>query len=258
MPCFGTTDRTKSNAIIVSEQLGATVRVIDIGESVMQHFKDIGHDPENRNVVYENSQARERTQILMDVANGFADGGIHVGTEDMSEFADGWCTYNGDHISMYDVNAGSTKTMVQMVVRYVAETTEDKVLAKALLDVLDTPVSPELLPPTRNGEIAQKSEDSVGRITSRTSSCTIWSITASHPRRCCVWPTSPTATEFDHATLKKWLRSYCRRLFSQQFKRSCLQDGPTLNGFSFSPRTGFSMPSDGSDALYLATVDALK
>ena len=162
MPCFGTTDRTKSNAIIVSEQLGATVRVIDIGESVMQHFKDIGHDPANRNVVYENSQARERTQILMDVANGFADGGIHVGTEDMSEFADGWCTYNGDHISMYDVNAGSTKTMVQMVVRYVAETTEDKVLAKALLDVLDTPVSPELLPPTRNGEIAQKSEDSVG------------------------------------------------------------------------------------------------
>lgn len=162
MPCFGTTDRTKSNAIIVSEQLGATVRVIDIGESVMQHFKDIGHDPENRNVVYENAQARERTQILMDVANGFADGGIHVGTEDMSEFADGWCTYNGDHISMYDVNAGSTKTMVQMVVRYVAETTDDDVLSKALLDVLDTPVSPELLPPTRNGEIAQKSEDSVG------------------------------------------------------------------------------------------------
>lgn len=193
MPCFGTTDRTKSNAIIVSEQLGATVRVIDIGESVMQHFKDIGHDPENRNVVYENSQARERTQILMDVANGFADGGIHVGTEDMSEFADGWCTYNGDHISMYDVNAGSTKTMVQMVVRYVAETTDDKVLAKALLDVLDTPVSPELLPPTRNGEIAQKSDLSA-RTTSRTSSCTTWSITASRPRRCCAWPTSPTAT----------------------------------------------------------------
>ena len=258
MPCFGTTDRTKSNAIIVSEQLGATVRVIDIGESVMQHFKDIGHDPENRNVVYENSQARERTQILMDVANGFADGGIHVGTEDMSEFADGWCTYNGDHISMYDVNAGSTKTMVQMVVRYVAETTEDKVLAKALLDVLDTPVSPELLPPTRNGEIAQKSEDSVGPYNLQDFFLYYLVDHGFAPEKVLRLADIAYGDEFDHATLKKWLRSYCRRLFSQQFKRSCLQDGPTLNGFSFSPRTGFSMPSDGSDALYLATVDALK
>ena len=258
MPCFGTTDRTKSNAIIVSEQLGATVRVIDIGESVMQHFKDIGHDPENRNVVYENSQARERTQILMDVANGFADGGIHVGTEDMSEFADGWCTYNGDHISMYDVNAGSTKTMVQMVVRYVAETTDDKVLAKALLDVLDTPVSPELLPPTRNGEIAQKSEDSVGPYNLQDFFLYYLVDHGFAPEKVLRLADIAYGDEFDHATLKKWLRSYCRRLFSQQFKRSCLQDGPTLNGFSFSPRTGFSMPSDGSDALYLATVDALK
>ena len=258
MPCFGTTDRTKSNAIIVSEQLGATVRVIDIGESVMQHFKDIGHDPENRNVVYENSQARERTQILMDVANGFADGGIHVGTEDMSEFADGWCTYNGDHISMYDVNAGSTKTMVQMVVRYVAETTDDQVLAKALLDVLDTPVSPELLPPTRNGEIAQKSEDSVGPYNLQDFFLYYLVDHGFAPEKVLRLADIAYGDEFDHATLKKWLRSYCRRLFSQQFKRSCLQDGPTLNGFSFSPRTGFSMPSDGSDALYLATVDALK
>ena len=258
MPCFGTTDRTKSNAIIVSEQLGATVRVIDIGESVMQHFKDIGHDPENRNVVYENSQARERTQILMDVANGFADGGIHVGTEDMSEFADGWCTYNGDHISMYDVNAGSTKTMVQMVVRYVAETTDNQVLAKALLDVLDTPVSPELLPPTRNGEIAQKSEDSVGPYNLQDFFLYYLVDHGFAPEKVLRLADIAYGDEFDHATLKKWLRSYCRRLFSQQFKRSCLQDGPTLNGFSFSPRTGFSMPSDGSDALYLATVDALK
>jgi len=258
MPCFGTTDRTKSNAIIVSEQLGATVRVIDIGESVMQHFKDIGHDPENRNVVYENAQARERTQILMDVANGFADGGIHVGTEDMSEFADGWCTYNGDHISMYDVNAGSTKTMVQMVVRYVAETTDDDVLSKALLDVLDTPVSPELLPPTRNGEIAQKSEDSVGPYNLQDFFLYYLVDHGFAPEKVLRLADIAYGDEFDHATLKKWLRSYCRRLFSQQFKRSCLQDGPTLNGFSFSPRTGFSMPSDGSDALYLASVDALK
>ena len=258
MPCFGTTDRTKSNAIIVSEQLGATVRVIDIGESVMQHFKDIGHDPENRNVVYENAQARERTQILMDVANSFADGGIHVGTEDMSEFADGWCTYNGDHISMYDVNAGSTKTMVQMVVRYVAETTDDDVLSKALLDVLDTPVSPELLPPTRNGEIAQKSEDSVGPYNLQDFFLYYLVDHGFAPEKVLRLADIAYGDEFDHATLKKWLRSYCRRLFSQQFKRSCLQDGPTLNGFSFSPRTGFSMPSDGSDALYLASVDALK
>ena len=258
MPCFGTTDRTKSNAIIVSEQLGATVRVIDIGESVMQHFKDIDHDPENRNVVYENAQARERTQILMDIANGFADGGIHVGTEDMSEFADGWCTYNGDHISMYDVNAGSTKTMVQMVVRYVAETTDDKVLADALFDVLDTPVSPELLPPTRNGEIAQKSEESVGPYNLQDFFLYYLVEQGFAPGKVLRLADIAYGDEFDHETLKKWLRSYCKRLFSQQFKRSCLQDGPTLVNFSLSPRTGFLMPSDGSPELYFATVDALE
>ena len=256
MPCFGTTDRTKSNAIIVSEQLGATVRVIDIGESVMQHFKDIDHDPENRNVVYENAQARERTQILMDIANEL--GGIHVGTEDMSEFADGWCTYNGDHISMYDVNAGSTKTMVQMVVRYVAETTDNKVLADALFDVLDTPVSPELLPPTRNGEIAQKSEDSVGPYNLQDFFLYYLVECGFTPEKVLRLADIAYGDEFDHDTLKKWLRSYCRRLFSQQFKRSCLQDGPTLCGFSFSPRTGFLMPSDGSPELYLSMVDALE
>lgn len=256
MPCFGTTDRTKSNAIIVSEQLGATVRVIDIGESVMQHFKDIDHDPENRNVVYENAQARERTQILMDIANEL--GGIHVGTEDMSEFADGWCTYNGDHISMYDVNAGSTKTMVQMVVRYVAETTDNKVLADALFDVLDTPVSPELLPPTRNGEIAQKSEDSVGPYNLQDFFLYYLVENGFTPEKVLRLADIAYGDEFDHDTLKKWLRSYCRRLFSQQFKRSCLQDGPTLCGFSFSPRTGFLMPSDGSPELYLSMVDALE
>lgn len=255
MPCFGTTDRTKSNAIIVSEQLGATVRVIDIGESVMQHFKDIDHDPENRNVVYENAQARERTQILMDIANEL--GGIHVGTEDMSEFADGWCTYNGDHISMYDVNAGSTKTMVQMVVRYVAETTDNKVLADALFDVLDTPVSPELLPPTRNGEIAQKSEESVGPYNLQDFFLYYLVENGFAPEKVLRLADIAYGDEFDHDTLKKWLRSYCRRLFSQQFKRSCLQDGPTLCGFSFSPRTGFLMPSDGSPDLYLSMVDSL-
>ena len=159
---------------------------------------------------------------------------------------------------MYDVNAGSTKTMVQMVVRYVAETTDDDVLSKALLDVLDTPVSPELLPPTRNGEIAQKSEDSVGPYNLQDFFLYYLVDHGFAPEKVLRLADIAYGDEFDHATLKKWLRSYCRRLFSQQFKRSCLQDGPTLNGFSFSPRTGFSMPSDGSDALYLATVDALK
>ena len=200
----------------------------------------------------------ERYRGSLIPSRAFADGGIHVGTEDMSEFADGWCTYNGDHISMYDVNAGSTKTMVQMVVRYVAETTDDQVLAKALLDVLDTPVSPELLPPTRNGEIAQKSEDSVGPYNLQDFFLYYLVDHGFAPEKVLRLADIAYGDEFDHATLKKWLRSYCRRLFSQQFKRSCLQDGPTLNGFSFSPRTGFSMPSDGSDALYLATVDALK
>ena len=258
MPGFGTTKRTHSNSEKLCSLLGVTFKEVNITAAVEQHFKDIGQDPACLDVTYENSQARERTQILMDVANGFADGGIHVGTEDMSEFADGWCTYNGDHISMYDVNAGSTKTMVQMVVRYVAETTDDDVLSKALLDVLDTPVSPELLPPTRNGEIAQKSEDSVGPYNLQDFFLYYLVDHGFAPEKVLRLADIAYGDEFDHATLKKWLRSYCRRLFSQQFKRSCLQDGPTLNGFSFSPRTGFLMPSDGSDALYLASVDALK
>ena len=256
MPCFGTTDRTRDNAVELAQRLGATLKRIDIGEAVKVHFRDIGQSMEDHSVTFENGQARERTQVLMDIAN--STGGLVIGTGDLSELALGWCTYNGDHISMYDVNAGSTKTMVQMVVRYVAETTDDQVLAKALLDVLDTPVSPELLPPTRNGEIAQKSEDSVGPYNLQDFFLYYLVDHGFAPEKVLRLADIAYGDEFDHATLKKWLRSYCRRLFSQQFKRSCLQDGPTLNGFSFSPRTGFSMPSDGSDALYLATVDALK
>ena len=258
MPCFGTTDRTKSNAIIVSEQLGATVRVIDIGESVMQHFKDIGHDPENRNVVYENSQARERTQILMDVANGFADGGIHVGTEDMSEFADGWCTYNGDHISMYDVNAGSTKTMVQMVVRYVAETTEDKVLAKALLDVLDTPVSPELLPTAADGTIAQQTEKLVGPYELHDFYLYYVLRFGFSPTK--IYHLARTAFDgrYEPEVLLAWLKNFYRRFFAQQFKRSCLPDGPKVGSVTLSPRGDWRMPSDACAALWLAELEQLQ
>ena len=259
MPCFGTTDRTKSNAIIVSEQLGATVRVIDIGESVMQHFKDIGHDPENRNVVYENSQARERTQILMDVANGFADGGIHVGTEDMSEFADGWCTLQRrPHLHVrcqrrLHQDHGADESCATSPRRR-----RTRCSPRPCSTCSTRRSAPSCCPPTRNGEIAQKSEDSVGPYNLQDFFLYYLVDHGFAPEKVLRLADIAYGDEFDHATLKKWLRSYCRRLFSQQFKRSCLQDGPTLNGFSFSPRTGFSMPSDGSDALYLATVDALK
>lgn len=159
MPCFGTTSRTKSNAIVVSEQLGADVRIIDIGESVNKHFDDIGHAKDDYSIAFENAQARERTQILMDIANEC--NGLDVGTEDLSEFIDGWCTYNGDHTSMYDVNMGLTKTQVRAAVKHIAQNTNDKVLAVALWDVLDCPVTPELLP-VQNDTIEQKSEENVG------------------------------------------------------------------------------------------------
>ena len=159
MPCFGTTSRTKSNAIVVAEQWGCEVRVIDIGNSVKAHFDDIGHAHDDYTIAFENAQARERTQVLMDVANKV--NGLNVGTEDLSEYIDGWCTYNGDHTSMYDVNMGLTKTQVRTAVRHIAATTEDKVLATALWDVLECPVSPELLPP-KDDTIEQKSEETVG------------------------------------------------------------------------------------------------
>lgn len=258
MPCFGTTDRTKSNAIIVSEQLGATVRVIDIGESVMQHFKDIGHDPENRNVVYENAQARERTQILMDVANGFADGGIHVGTEDMSEFADGWCTYNGDQISNYDINAGLTKTMVRAVVKHIADTCEDAELAAALHDIWDTPVTPELLPIGDEGELLQKSEDSVGPYILQDFFLWHMVMRGGSPEKVLRLAEIAFEGEFTRAELIHWLRSYCRRFFVQQFKRSASADGPAVMGFTLSPRDGHKMPSDASNALWLEAVENLE
>ena len=197
-----------------------------------------------------------RTLELMDYAN--KNGGFVIGTGDLSELALGWATYNGDHMSMYGVNAGVPKTLVRHIVQYVADTCGSDTLRGVLLDILDTPVSPELLPPTRNGEIAQKSEDSVGPYNLQDFFLYYLVDHGFAPEKVLRLADIAYGDEFDHATLKKWLRSYCRRLFSQQFKRSCLQDGPTLNGFSFSPRTGFSMPSDGSDALYLATVDALK
>ncbi len=254
MPCFGTTSRTKSNAIIVSEQLGCDVRVIDISNNVNVHFDDIGHARDDYSIAFENAQARERTQVLMDLANKV--NGLHVGTEDLSEYVDGWCTYNGDHTSMYNVNMGLTKTQVRAAVRHVAATTTDEVLANALWDVLDCPVTPELLPVT-DDTIEQKSEESVGS----------YSLQDFFTHKMLICGFTPTKTlrladiaygdEFTHDELVMWLKSYCVRLCTQQFKRSCLMDGPAVENFSVSPRNGFLMPSDASTNLWLSELEGL-
>ncbi len=255
LPCFGTSSRTKSNAIIVAEQVGAEVRIIDIGESVYKHFDDIGHAHDDYSIAFENAQARERTQVLMDIANKV--NGLDVGTEDLSEFVDGWCTYNGDHTSMYDVNMGLTKTQVRAGVRYIAQRTDDKVLADALWDVLDCPVTPELLP-IQDDQIEQKSEDAVGS----------YSLQDFFTHKMMVCGFSPAKTmrlaklaygdEFTDDELKKWMQSYCKRYFSQQFKRSCLMDGPAVEDFSVSPRNGFLIPSDAENSLFLESLNSVE
>ena len=252
LPCFGTSSRTKSNAIVVAEQLGCEVRVIDIGKSVYQHFDDIGHAHDDYSVAFENAQARERTQILMDIANKC--NGLNVGTEDLSEYIDGWCTYNGDHTSMYDVNLGLTKTQVRANVRHIAETTGDRILKAALFDVLDCPVTPELLP-IHDDQIEQKSEEAVGSYSLQdffTHGILVCGFTPSKTLRLAKLA---YANEFTDEELKRWLTSWCRRLFSQQFKRSCLMDGPAVQAFTVSPRVGFQMPSDGEAALFLAELE---
>lgn len=253
LPCFGTSSRTKSNAIIVAEQVGAEVRVIDIGESVYKHFDDIGHAHDDYSIAFENAQARERTQVLMDIANKV--NGLDVGTEDLSEFVDGWCTYNGDHTSMYDVNMGLTKTQVRAGVRYIAQHTEDKVLAEALWDVLDCPVTPELLP-IHDDQIEQKSEENVGSYSLQDFFTHKMMICGFSPAKTMRLAKAAYGDEFTDEELTKWLRSYCKRYFSQQFKRSCLMDGPSVEAFSVSPRTGFLIPSDAENSLFMASVDS--
>ena len=255
MPCFGTTDRTKNNAITIAEQLGAELRVIPIGESVKKHFETIGHDFNDHSVVFENAQARERTMVLLDIANKV--NGLDVGTKDLSEQADGWCTYNGDQISNYDINAGLTKTMVRAVVKYISETTEDEVLAAALRDIWDTPVTPELLPIGDEGELLQKSEDSVGPYILQDFFLYHMVMRGGSPAKVLRLAEFAFKGEFDRETLIFWLRSYCRRFFVQQFKRSASADGPAVMGFTLSPRDGHKMPSDACNALWLGEVDKL-
>ncbi len=254
MPCFGTTDRTYHNACDLVKRLGATLREVDIKEAVSTHFRDIGHDPEQHDVTYENSQARERTQVLMDLAN--QSGGLVIGTGDMSELALGWATYNGDHMSMYGVNAGVPKTLVRHLVRYCADTCGDKELAAVLLDVLDTPVSPELLPP-KDGVIAQKTEDLVGPYELHDFYLYYVLRFGFSPSK--IYRLARRAFEgvYGDETILKWLKTFYRRFFSQQFKRSCLPDGPKVGSVAVSPRGDLRMPSDASASIWLKELENL-
>ena len=252
MPCFGTTDRTYQNACKMSLKVGVTLREVRIGDAVMQHFKDIGHDPQDHSVTYENSQARERTQVLMDIAN--QTGGLVIGTGDMSELALGWATYNGDHMSMYGVNASVPKTLVRHLVHYYADTCEDSSLKEVLYDVLDTPVSPELLPP-KDGEIAQKTEDLVGPYELHDFFLYYFLRMGYEPGKIYRIAKLSFAGEYDDETIYKWLRTFCWRFFSQQFKRSCLPDGPKVGTVALSPRGDWRMPSDACVALWIQNLE---
>ena len=254
MPCFGTTDRTYRNACELVRKLGGTLREVDIREAVTTHFRDIGHDPEVHDVTYENSQARERTQVLMDLAN--QSGGLVIGTGDMSELALGWATYNGDHMSMYGVNAGVPKTLVRHLVRYYADTCGDPELAATLLDVLDTPVSPELLPP-KDGVIAQKTEDLVGPYELHDFFLYYVLRFGFTPAKIYRLARLAFAGAYGEDTILKWLKTFYRRFFSQQFKRSCLPDGPKVGSVAVSPRGDLRMPSDASASIWLKELENL-
>ena len=254
MPCFGTTDRTYRNACELVRKLGGTLREVDIREAVTTHFRDIGHDPEVHDVTYENSQARERTQVLMDLAN--QSGGLVIGTGDMSELALGWATYNGDHMSMYGVNAGVPKTLVRHLVRYYADTCGDPELAATLLDVLDTPVSPELLPP-KDGVIAQKTEDLVGPYELHDFFLYYVLRFGFTPAKIYRLARLAFAGAYGDDTILKWLKTFYRRFFTQQFKRSCLPDGPKVGSVAVSPRGDLRMPSDASAAIWLKELETL-
>ncbi|MGN0250559.1 MAG: NAD(+) synthase [Oliverpabstia sp.] len=254
MPCFGTTDRTYRNACDLTRKLGATLREVDIKEAVTIHFRDIGHDANKHDVTYENCQARERTQVIMDIAN--QTGGMVIGTGDLSELALGWATYNGDHMSMYGVNASIPKTLVRHLVRYYADTCGDKELSDILLDVLDTPVSPELLPP-KDGEIAQKTEDLVGPYELHDFFLYYMLRAGYEPDK--IYRIACLTFEgiYNKETILKWLKNFYRRFFMQQFKRSCLPDGPKVGTVAVSPRGDLRMPSDACARIWLDEVEKL-
>lgn len=254
MPCFGTTDRTYHNACTLAGVLGARLEEIDIKESVTLHFKDIGQDMDNHNVTYENGQARERTQILMDIAN--RDNGMVIGTGDMSELALGWATYNGDHMSMYGVNAGVPKTLVRHLVKYYADTCGVERLQNVLNDVLDTPVSPELLPPVE-GAISQKTEDLVGPYELHDFFLYYMLRYGCSPSKIYRMACLSFNGSYEKETILKWLKVFYKRFFAQHFKRSCLPDGPKVGSVAVSPRGDLRMPSDASAAIWLKELERL-
>ena len=254
MPCFGTTARTRSNAELLAEELGATLRVVDISAAVRQHFEDIGQSMDDHSVTFENGQARERTQVLMDIAN--REGGLVIGTGDLSELALGWCTYNGDHMSMYGVNGGIPKTLMRHLVAYVAGQQGGK-LGQVLCDILDTPVSPELLPP-KDGEIAQKTEDLVGPYELHDFYLYYAIRWGFRPGKVLRLAEYALGGRYDRGTMLKWLNNFYRRFFNQQFKRSCMPDGPKVGSVSLSPRGDWKMPSDAVSALWLKELEGLQ
>ena len=256
MPGFGTTDRTYSNALHLAKSLATTLREIPIREAVTLHFADIGHPADLHDVTYENSQARERTQILMDIAN--QTGGLVIGTGDLSELALGWATYNGDHMSMYAVNSSVPKTLVRHLVRHAATQVEaagDEALQQVLLDILDTPVSPELLPP-KDGEIAQQTEQIVGPYELHDFFLYYLVRFGFAPQKILRLAKIAFAGTYDETTIHNWLKIFIRRFFAQQFKRSCLPDGPKVGSVTLSPRGDWRMPSDAEAALWLKDLDA--
>ncbi len=253
MPGFGTTDRTYQNALALIESLNAEKKEIPIVEASLLHFRDIGHDPKIHNVTYENVQARERTQILMDLSN--LNAGLLVGTGDLSELALGWCTYNGDHMSMYAVNTGVPKTLVQYLVGWYADHEAGENSKHILLDILATPISPELLPPGENGEIEQKTEDVIGPYLLHDFFLFHFVRYGAEPRKILRLACDAFAGTYEKHEIKKWLQVFIRRFFSQQFKRSCLPDGPKVGTISLSPRADWRMPSDASAALWLADLE---
>ncbi|NDV58597.1 NAD(+) synthase [Bacteroides sp. 519] len=256
MPGFGTTDRTYQNALNLMEVLGINTREISIKEACIQHFKDIGHDINIHDVTYENGQARERTQILMDIANQV--NGLVIGTGDLSELALGWATYNGDHMSMYSVNSSIPKTLVKYLVKWVGENEMDGIAAKTLLDIADTPISPELIPAKDDGEIKQKTEDLVGPYELHDFIMYYFLKYCFRPSKIYFLAQKAFGNKYDNETIKKWLYTFFRRFFSQQFKRSCMPDGPKVGSITLSPRGDWRMPSDASAASWLREIEKLE
>jgi len=256
MPCFGTSDRTYNNSWELMRTQGISSKEIRIADAVSQHFRDIGHDPDNHNVTFENSQARERTQILMDYSSTV--GGIVVGTGDLSELALGWCTYNGDHMSMYSVNAAVPKTLIRWMIDAISEQESFAASRAVLQDILDTPISPELLPPDAEGKISQQTEDLVGPYALHDFFLFYALRYGFAPEKIYAMACRVFEKDFDRQTIRKWLVNFYRRFFTQQFKRNCMPDGVNVGSVGLGPRGDWAMPSDASSRIWLEEAQQLQ